>query len=465
MQYSIVKRSAVVGDFRIDAECYQKKYVSTKQKILELKNTTLGNEVTKYCKGIFEIKADNYSDSGIPFIRISDLKDGFIDLSNAVYIPESEHQRNCNSALRSGDIVLSKTAYPAASYVDISECNTSQDTIAVKLRANSQVNSEYLVVFLNTKFGLNQMERWFTGNVQMHLNLSDSRGIVIPILTSFLQHKIKVLFLDVIKLRKQSAFEFDQAQQLLLSELGLVDWQPKHSLSFVKNFSDSQHADRIDADYFQPKYGEIEESIRNNPGGWDTLGNLVTVHKCIEVGSKEYVAEGIPFVRVSNLSPFEITEEKYISEETYEAVMQHQPEQGEILLSKDATPGIAYHLRDRPKKMIPSGGILRLKRITESVNSEYLTLVLNSILVKEQVNRDVGGSVILHWRPDQVQATLIPILPELKQAQIQQKVTECFSLRNRSKHLLECAKRSVEIAIEQDEQTAIDWLDSNAESE
>ena len=33
------------------------------------------------------------------------------------------------------------------------------------------------------------------------------------------------------------------------------------------------------------------------------------------------------------------------------------------------------------------------------------------------------------------------------------------NLRRHAKDLLECAKRAVEIAIEQDEQTAIDWLE------
>ena len=180
--------------------------------------------------------------------------------------------------------------------------------------------------------------------------------------------------------------------------------------------------------------------------------------KCVEVGSREYLDEGIPFVRVSNLNPFEITEEKYISEKLYAEVKQHQPREGEILFSKDATPGIAYYLREQPGKMIASGGILRLKRKTDKINDEYLMLVLNSILTKEQVKRDVGGSVILHWRPDQVKETLIPILSEDKQIQIQRKITESFNLRKQSKHLLECAKRAVEIAIKQDEQTAIEWL-------
>ena len=92
------------------------------------------------------------------------------------------------------------------------------------------------------------------------------------------------------------------------------------------------------------------------------------------------------------------------------------------------------------------------------VNDEYLTLALNSILTREQVSRDVGGSVILHWRPDQVKGVVIPILPREKQAQIRQQVTESFNLRKQSRHLLECAKRAVEIAIEQDERTALGWL-------
>lgn len=63
---------------------------------------------------------------------------------------------------------------------------------------------------------------------------------------------------------------------------------------------------------------------------------------------------------------------------------------------------------------------------SERVNKEYLTLVLNSILTQEQVNRDVDGSVILQWQPDQVDGTVILILHQEKQTEIQQKVGESF---------------------------------------
>ena len=54
----------------------------------------------------------------------------------------------------------------------------------------------------------------------------------------------------------------------------------------------------------------------------------------------------------------------------------------------------------------------------------------------------------------------IPILPKEKQTQIKQKIVESFSLRKQSKQLLECEKHAVEIAIERNEQVAIDWLEN-----
>ncbi|HOI97983.1 MAG TPA: hypothetical protein PLA19_05800, partial [Candidatus Pacearchaeota archaeon] len=94
---------------------------------------------------------------------------------------------------------------------------------------------------------------------------------------------------------------------------------------------------------------------------------------------------------------------------------------------------------------------------------EYLTLVLNSAIVQKQIERDSGGSVINHWRPDQVKATLIPILGDEKQKEIKQLIAESFKCRKLSKALLEIAKRGVEIAIETDEVAAQTWIAAELE--
>ena len=466
MHYSQINMESIQASpfgNRLDAEFYLPRYLTAEETINQKGYHSLREITTKIDVGHVGPMVNEYTHDGVWLLQTQNVREFFLSGTKMTYISSKFHNHLVKSKVKKNDILIARSgSFGVASILLDSREVNSADVIIIRC-LEGKINPCFLVTYLNCKYGVNQLIRFASGGLQGHVNLTILEHLKVCNVSKNIQEYIELVIHKSYSVLNESNLLFSQAQHLLLNELGLIDWNPKHSLSFVKKYSDTQHADRIDADYFQPKYLEIEESIRNYSGGWDTLGNLMTVKKCIEVGSNEYLGEGIPFVRVSNLSPFEITEDKYISEDTYEAFMQHQPEQGEILLSKDASPGIAYHLRDQPKKMIPSGGILRLKRKTEKINNEYLTLVLNSILITEQANRDMGGSVILHWRPDQVKETTIPILPETKQAQIQQKMIECFNLRNQSKHLLKCAKRSVEIAIEQDEQTAIDWLDNNAE--
>ena len=85
-------------------------------------------------------------------------------------------------------------------------------------------------------------------------------------------------------------------------------------------------------------------------------------------------------------------------------------------------------MSDVPSKMIPSSGILRLTvKDTAKIIPEYLTLVLNSVIVQKQIERDVGGSVINHWLVDQVKDAIIPILEVSVQKEISDKIAESFS--------------------------------------
>ena len=382
--------------------------------------------------------------------------------ANPVYISEEDAAILRGNAIRRKDILITRSGANAgqcAIYLENQRAICMSDTLIIR---SGNLNPFYLAVFLNAKYGEALVRRGIYGSAQPHIAPPLLYRIPIPNWKR-LACEIEKTYIQSRGMKERSGARYAEAETLLLSELGLADWKPKRQIAYVKNYSDARRAERIDADYFQPKYDEIVDAVKAYPGGWDTLGNLVALKKSVEVGSRSYLEEGVPFVRVSNLSPFEITEEKYISTELYAELRQHQPQQGEILLSKDATPGIAHYQRGQPRKMIPAGGILRLQIKTDRVGGEYLTLALNSPLTQQQVERDVGGSVILHWRPEQVAAILIPILLKDKQREIEQKVAESFRLRKRSKELLECAKRAVEIAIEQNEQTAIDWLRQKTE--
>lgn len=79
---------------------------------------------------------------------------------------------------------------------------------------------------------------------------------------------------------------------------------------------------------------------------------------------------------------------------------------------------------------------------------DYITLVLNSVVVRMQAERDSNGAIIQHWKPDDIKKVIIPALAMKTQRQIAEKVRRSFALRTESGRLLEQAKEMVEAEIE-----------------
>lgn len=467
VQYSKVKDSSRL--FRIDAEYFQSKYLHTEKLIKSKKHSelrTLISLLTDYhANGSYEILRRNVQLLSEPnyahMLRTVDLeRDDFEN--DIIYIDEHAYNFLTKTEVYGGEIIVNKIGNAGKVYLVPPITNkTSLGMNQFMLRVNDDVDNYCLYCYLSGKYGQHQLQQRITGAVPLSIDKESTRSVLVPIFSDDFQAKINQLVtLHFVKVAETKKL-YKQAHNSLLADLGLSNWRPKHQLSFIKKFSNAKQAERIDAEYFQPKHDEIVNAIKTYKGGWDTLDNLVKIKKSIEPGSDAYQESGVPFVRVSNLSKYEITNnnQQYISEELYQSLIEYQPKQNEILLSKDATPGIAFHLKEKPDRMIPSGAILRLTvRNRERPSEEYLTLVLNSTLVQQQILRDAGGSIIKHWRLDQVKKTLIPILGKEKQKEIKSKIEDSFDCRKKSKQLLEIAKQGVEMAIEQDEAMAKEWI-------
>lgn len=467
MKTSVVNSSKIdLGD-RIDAEYFEPSYLENENRLKKVTAKPLSNYCKLVSSAFYPSATEFYAVGEMPFIRCVDCIKfpAITSLQNETFekLPRSFIEENRTiKILKKEDIVITKVGTPCYSSIiyDLDELALSRTVLGVyKIK---DIDPYYLTVYLRSKYGYDQLFRERELTIQYQLTLERvGRILIYKPLNGTFEKLIKRIFIDHQSLFIHSSEKYKEAGQILLSELGLVDWKPQHQLSFVRNFSDAKFADRIDAEYFQPMYDEIIEKVKQYRNGYKILGDIVTIKKCIEPGSEAYQDNGIPFLRVSNLSKFGIHRDnmQYISESLYENLKDHQPQKSEILLSKDATPGIAYYLSNEPDNMIPSGGILRLKvKDTNGLNPEYLTLVLNSVVVQKQIERDIGGSVINHWLVDQVKKTLIPVLPDSIQKEISDILADSFIRLEQSKKLLDIAKCGVEMAIEKSEEEAEKWL-------
>lgn len=460
MKYSILNYNDVLKSnnlFRLDAEFYRPDYLKYLRQINNKKVSFLSKILHPT-----EIKRV-YQEGGIKILLAQNVRNNKLDFSKIFFMSEDVKDILKRNRLNYGDVIITRSGAnfgQSASFKKDFEIYACADVLVVK--KHKELSGGYLSTFLNTKYGRALINRGSYGMSQPHIAPSYLGSLPIPRFNLIFEENVDNLIIKSEEYIKNSEFIYSQAEQILLSEVGLLDWNPKHELSFIRKYSDTLSAGRIDAEYFQPKYDEIIGIIKKYKGSFDKLGNLVGIKKCIEPGSIAYQDNGIPFIRVSNLSKFGISNnsQQYISEVLYEKIKEHQPQKGEILLSKDASPGIAYYLTEEPTKMVPSSGILRLKIKDRKILPECLTLILNSVLTTKQIERDVGGSIINHWRPDQVGSTIIPIIKNDIQIRIKKLLEESFKNKEYSTKLLNVAKQCVEHAIEKDEKEAEKWIET-----
>jgi restriction endonuclease S subunit len=380
---------------------------------------------------------DYCTDSNINLISATSPKNNIFDLSRQVFISEKAHTNNPRTALRSRDVIVSTVGTIGNSaVVDNSILPANSDRHVGIIRITKEYSPCYLSTFLLSKFGRFQTLRESTGNVQLNLFIYKIKEIIIPFASTSFQNNVENLVKNALAKREQANNVYADAEKILLTALNLTNFTPSTEKINVKSFNESfAKTGRLDAEYYQKKYEDILAHIKSS----------------------------LPFLRVADYNKFGITQPQKKLHKSFvlnnqSKIIRLKPERDTILFSKDGSICEAYCLYE-DADFVTSSAILHLKVFEpEKLLPEYLTLTLNSNLVKMQAERDVGGSIILHWRINDVQKVIIPIIDIATQTQISSLIQESFNLKAESERLLDAAKRAVEIAIEQDEQTAMKFL-------
>ena len=282
-------------------------------------------------------------------------------------------------------------------------------------------------------------------------------NLPIPACLLIIDPYIKQTIQKALTLRELSKDYYAQAQALLLTELGLTDWKPKHQLSFIRNFSRTQCAERIDAGYFQPKYKNFVKAISSYSGGTDSLENLVSLN---DTNFKPVPEAEYKYVELANIGHSgEINGCMIEQGQNLPTRARRKVAEGDVIVSsvEGSLESIALITAEYDNALC-STGFYPIN--SDVINSETLLVILKSIVGQLQLKKGCSGSILTAINKDEFSRIVVPVIEVNKQSEIQQKISESFNLRKHAKDLLEHAKRAVEIAIEQDEQAAINSLKS-----
>jgi len=210
----VVLRKDLEG--RIDPYYYQPSFMESQQ-ILQ-KNRfafkTLGEIAERITGGATPTaKGDAYTDKkqGVPFLRIQNITENGIDLTNVEHITREIHESLLKrSQLQPNDILFTITGRIGTTAVvpeNFGEGNINQHMVKITLKDRS-LNPYYIAAFLNSRLGQFQALRKVTGTTRLALDYEAIRSIIIPIPPREVQdriaNKVEHSKIESIRLQKES---------------------------------------------------------------------------------------------------------------------------------------------------------------------------------------------------------------------------------------------------------------------
>ena len=441
--YSIINKSELEGAHRLDAEYYQPEYLEIAKILQNTPHKNFDEVVSNIINGA-EIR-EYVEEDGLPYLRVSDIKEFFIDLSSVVHVTK-ESKIKQNIKLKENDILLSRSGSLAIAAVvtpDLSNSIISSHLMRIPARG---INPYFLVTFLNSKFGKAQIMQRNNGTIVPEINHPSLKSLLVPILSENTQKEIEGIIKNAYQEIQKSNRIYSQAENLLLEELGLKNFEVEEDLSYIVNLSEIKSAHRADAEYFQPKYEKLVEKIKKY--GADPLLSLAQ-NVAARFNPKSQTTKLFQYVELSN-----ITSSVGIIDGFSEVSGDEAPSRAKrvlkvndvILSSVEGSLEKVALAEKEQEGYLASNGFFQFR--SNDILPEVLLVLAKSFVLQMQFEKETAGTILTAVPKEAVKNIVIPKINKPTQQKIADLVQKSHETRSKAKQLLEQARQSIESLIE-----------------
>ena len=142
----------------------------------------LGN-ISNIVVGFVGTVSDQYCDpnEGIPFVRTQNVREGYFSIENLEYVTKEFHKKNKKSQIFNGDVLIARVGANMGMVCAVENLNTEANCAnVIIIKKNSQLNSQYLSLFLNSENGQKQIHSGGAGGAQAVFNTTLAKEISFP---------------------------------------------------------------------------------------------------------------------------------------------------------------------------------------------------------------------------------------------------------------------------------------------
>jgi type I restriction enzyme, S subunit len=397
-----------------------------------------------------------YGEGSFPFLRVADV-DSVIDFDGCTRVPEKLCDMYPTLArVNVGDILFTKGGSVARIGLVTKPAAVSRDLIFLNSSKLSREDQAFLYLYAQTQFFNRLLLRSSSQTAQPHLTITLVRELRVLRATEKMKRLALLIVEETFKSHVLSAKHQEDAEKALLNALGLEGWQAPEPLSYVRQSSEAFASGRLDAQHFQPRFKALTNFI-------DATGEGAKLSDWLSVNQRgkqpQYVDDGLPVVNSKHVLRGEVRLDADNRRATFD-MDDLLIQQGDVLFNGT---GVGTIGRSAPylhaSAAIPDNHVTIL-RPKAGLDAVYLSVFLNTMAGQWQVEQRLrGSSGQIELYPNDIAEFKVWVAPVKVQSDIRKAVEKSYEQKQRAAQLLDAAKRAVEIAIEDSETAALDFLE------
>lgn len=435
--WSEIHSTDIIKASRIDGEYFKPEFLQLKEKL------NCYDTLSKYLNEIIhpgEFKR-KYSSCGVTVLRAQNVRplkinmgreEIFIDKRIAATLPKNK--------IKFGDILITRTG---ANFGQTALYTQEKDEAVVTshtfiVRTNDEINSAYLALFLNTKYGRKLIDQGMYGSSQPEIAPKFLKDIPIPRFSDKEEEELAKKVLEFYALRKESQMLENEAKQILKKELNLEIIEKDFSNNYEVDISSITLNRRVDSEYFNPRVITLINQLKRI--NHSKLRQYVDDKNGFPWESKYFQNDnsGEPVVRIRDIKPGFIDNKDLTSldRDYVKKIGFTKANKNDIVVGMDGVKYFYSSLIMEPCYVNQRVCHLVMKEDSE-VTPEYINFIINSEIGQLQLLREMTiASTVGHITNNNVTNIVIPLFNEEVRQKISKLIADSIEAEYLSKTLM-----------------------------
>ncbi len=396
------------------------------------------------------------------------ISNGRVTYDNADYVSADIYAEYSRFQLHTNDTLITlkgKGSIGKIGFVTMNKQAIFSRNIGV-VRPKTNIDAAYLNAYILSYYGQNMVLRGETGGTgQSTLTCTYIKSLDIP------RFNIETQIGDLVRLSESVLVQanecYETAEQYLCDLLQIDKLMlPEDNTSIVSVSQSFTKTNRLDAEYYQPKYEVLHQYLRSNPWGYKKLSEIASTYRGDLISDELYCDNSLrpAYIRGADISSNVLLPDKCVYIDNYFIPnKEFRCQYNDIVFAMIGSVGTLARVTEEFEGSFVSNnlGVIRINK-GSNICAEYLHVLLTSpkigkLLFEQKEMRTAQPKI----SDKDIWDFIVPTIPNDCQLEIKELIEKSFALRNESNRLLELAKTAVEIAIEQGENKAMEILNKS----